>query len=189
MPIDSFQVLSPMSFSDDRHDHVDASSSHGNHTRTRAEHIDQTGSDGNDEMFGGNGDDKFHGRGGDDFLLGGAGNDYLAGQAGNDHLIGGAGKDQLRGGAGDDTLEGGKSGDTLSGGRGDNTFAFGTTYGHDTITDFQQGHDHFNFQETLLDFSELKITYHDHEAIIRTDGGRIEVDHFDGRLHESDFML
>ena len=149
----------------------------------------RTATDGNNDLIGSNDDDKFRGHGGADFILGRGGDDDLAGQAGDDRLVGGTGKDELKGGAGNDVIEGGKGADQLSGGRGDDTFAYFANAGHDVVTDFKRGHDHFDLREVGIQFSDIRITYHDHEAIIRAAGSKIEVQDFSGKLHDSDFVL
>ena len=62
------------------------------------------------------------GTGGDETLFGGDGADTLLGTGGNDSLIGALGNDSLKGGEGNDTLDGGAGADTLSGGIGNDTF-------------------------------------------------------------------
>jgi len=160
----------------------------------------RTGGDGVDEFIAiGKGDVRFLGGGGADFLLGAQGNDYIAGQGGDDRVIGGGGDDRLKGGAGNDVISGTRGDDTIWGGAGDDRLLFGPAFGHDEVRDFEQGHDRFDLIEVLredgsvrIHFSDLKITYdhNSHEAIIRVPGqGKIEVLHFNGTLHESDFFF
>ncbi len=117
------------------------------------------GNDGNDRLMGGGGKDTLIGGAGDDEIFGGWdssellggdgndtllakwGNDRLEGNAGNDELFGGFGQDTLWGGDGDDTLHGGPGDDTLFGGEGADRFAFGISYGNQTVMDFQDGVD------------------------------------------------
>jgi VCBS repeat-containing protein len=77
-----------------------------------------TGTELNDNLFGGNGNDLLEGLGGNDKLYGGKGDDRLFGGDGNDRLDGGKGDDRLFGGDGNDKLEGGKGDDFLDGGAG-----------------------------------------------------------------------
>lgn len=103
------------------------------------------GGAGNDILDGGSGNDHLAGGTGHDMLLGGSGNDRLSGDAGNDTLNGGLGADHLSGGAGRDLLIGGV-GDTLSGGADADVFRFSPGgSGRVTITDFQHGVDHLQF--------------------------------------------
>ena len=104
-------------------------------------------------------------------------------------MAGGPGKDTMKGGDGNDRIAGGKHNDKLTGGADNDIFGFGSDYGRDKITDFQQGHDRISFEEALIDYSKVRIIYHDHEAVIRTDGGKILLQHFDGTLHEGDFIF
>ncbi|WP_432944595.1 choice-of-anchor Q domain-containing protein [Kribbella sp. CA-253562] len=62
----------------------------------------QTGTNGDDLLFGTPGNDVLCGGKGDDLLIGGGGNDILRGGKGKDLLIGGAGNDVLDGGQGKD---------------------------------------------------------------------------------------
>ncbi|PZO67766.1 MAG: calcium-binding protein [Paracoccus denitrificans] len=103
------------------------------------------GGAGNDTLDGGSGNDDLFGGAGHDKILGGSGNDRLVGEAGDDTLDGGAGADHLSGGAGRDLLFGG-AGDTLSGGADADVFRFSPGgSGKMTITDFQHGMDHLQF--------------------------------------------
>jgi hypothetical protein len=103
--------------------------------------------------------------------------------------VGGAGRDKLKGGDGNDSLDGGKNDDKLSGGRGDDTFKFDKGFGHDKIESFKHGQDQIDLHGAALDFADLKITYHSHEAMIKTSEGTIEIDHLHGKLHDSDFVV
>ena len=147
----------------------------------------------------GRGDVRFLGGGGNDFLQGSLGDDYVAGQGGNDRVIGAGGSDRVKGGIGNDVISGGRGDDAIWGGSGDDRLLFGPAFGHDEIRDFEQGHDRIDLIEVLREdgtvrirFSDLKISYdhNSHEAIIRVPGqGKIEVLHFNGTLHESDFFF
>jgi Ca2+-binding RTX toxin-like protein len=101
----------------------------------------QTGTKGNDSLFGGEGDDvlcglggndRLFGNGGFDVLIGGNGRDLLEGNANPDLLLGGGGVDDLSGGTGNDNLQGGEGGDTLTGQAGSDAL-FGQT-GLDTLS-------------------------------------------------------
>ncbi|WP_418127723.1 Calx-beta domain-containing protein [Variovorax sp. KK3] len=80
---------------------------------------ENSGTAGDDTIFGSDGRDKIHGLGGNDTLTGGGGADQIDGGDGNDVIDGGAGDDQLNGDAGNDTLISGAGRDTLNGGDGD----------------------------------------------------------------------
>lgn len=89
--------------------------------------VNSTGTDGNDQTFGGPNDDTIkggkgldalYGEGGDDYLYGGADRDWLFGGDNNDYLFGEGGPDEMYGDSGDDELYGGESNDFLDGGPG-----------------------------------------------------------------------
>jgi Ca2+-binding RTX toxin-like protein len=92
----------------------------------------------------------FAGYGGDDVLTGGVKNDQLLGGADNDTLIGNGDRDSLNGGTGDDTMTGGSHGDV---------FVFtDAAFGQDTITDYQDGLDHFKvFSAVAADIADFAI--------------------------------
>jgi hypothetical protein len=77
-------------------------------------------------------DTDLHGTAAAASILGGPEGELLYGHAGADTIDGGGGNDYIVGGAGNDTL---------TGGAGADRFAFGTTDGSDTITDFTPGTD------------------------------------------------
>lgn len=89
------------------------------------------GGDGDDQINGYGGNDTLSGDGGSDDMHGGAGNDLLAGGDGIDALSGNDGADTLQGGAGDDSLMGGMGDDVLDGGGGDDLQQGGS--GADTL--------------------------------------------------------
>ncbi|MBI0097314.1 MULTISPECIES: calcium-binding protein [unclassified Snodgrassella] len=90
--------------------------------------LNQTGTDGDDELYAyGNEDTIFNG---------GKGNDKLYGADGNDTLIGGDGNDSIYGGAGNDVLTGGTGNDYLEGGAGSDIYIFGSNFGHDVINNY-----------------------------------------------------
>lgn len=78
----------------------------------------QTGTPGNDVLFGGFNNDTLNGRDGDDFVWGDAGDDTLMGGAGDDSLVGREGNDSLDGGAGNDAYDGGAGADRYHFGAG-----------------------------------------------------------------------
>ena len=86
-------------------------------------------------------DDKIVGGKKSDILIGGKGDDAIYGNSGNDKLIGGKGNDYIEGGDGYDKIVGGRGEDYLIGGNDKDMFVFGRGDGHDTIADFQIGHD------------------------------------------------
>ncbi|MDB0568963.1 calcium-binding protein [Ralstonia solanacearum] len=91
---------------------------------------------GNDTLRGDAGADTLYGGDGNDMLDGGADNDYLYGENGDDNLLGSAGNDTLYGGSGNDTLEGGAGNDYLSGEGGSDTYVFKSSWGQDTINNY-----------------------------------------------------
>ena len=58
----------------------------------------------------------------------------------------------------DDTLDGGIGDDILTGGSGSDTFVFAGTWGDDTVTDFEDGLDLFDFSASGLNFADLTIS-------------------------------
>ncbi|WP_310621716.1 M10 family metallopeptidase C-terminal domain-containing protein [Flexibacterium corallicola] len=101
----------------------------------------------NNTLIGNAGDNILNGAWGDDTLIGGAGNDTFEDYEGDDHMVGGLGNDTFYSGIGDDLLEGGN---------GRDTFIFSKGSGVDTITDFTQGEDLIELDETLFtDFNSL----------------------------------
>ena len=148
-----------------------------------------------DTLLGGNGDDTLIGADGSNYLDGGAGNDtasYATAKAGVvvdlsqtgyqntqgagldklvsiDNLIGSDFNDTLKGNDQDNILHGGLGDDTLTGGGGSDTFVWGKgETGHDTVTDFQGGHDTLDLSQllqglgatgnTLDEFLSFKVT-------------------------------
>lgn len=123
-------------------------------------------------------------------LEGGSGDDVLAGLGGSDRLIGGEGDDTIQGQGGNDSVEGGLGDDLLSGGAGGRDYFVTREYhdrepgdefgwGHDTITDFEDGVDLIDFRDSVefghgFQFSELTITQDGADTIIaagEADGG------------------
>jgi len=100
--------------------------------------------DGDNTVNSGAGDDVVFGGDGKDFIQAGAGNDLIYSGAGDDLLSGGEGDDIIVAGAGNDTISGDAGDDIISGGSGDDVFQFKAGFGHDTITDFGDGHDKIN---------------------------------------------
>lgn len=98
------------------------------------------GNGGSDVLRGNTGSDTLRGGRGSDFLYGGSGSDEVRGGNGSDTVDGDGGSDTLFGGNGADTLNGGTGNDTLTGGNGTDTFVFsGTSFGNDSVTDFDAG--------------------------------------------------
>lgn len=89
-----------------------------NHMNGSNDHIEASGSDGNQSIQGAGGSDTLNGGNNTDWLYGNAGNDTINGDGGNDYLYGGDGNDTLHGGAGDDYLDGGNGNDWLYGDTG-----------------------------------------------------------------------
>ena len=77
-----------------------------------------SGTAGNDELYGSVGADTLYGNRGDDTLVGNGGDDNLLGGLGNDQILGGSGADNLDGSAGNDYLDGGEGDDFMMGGPG-----------------------------------------------------------------------
>lgn len=111
-----------------------------------------TGDNSANILIGGDGNDSISGQGGADTLFGGAGNDVLSGNGGNDHI---------NGGPGDDILSGGAS--------GRDWFVYDTSsWGHDTVTDFEDGVDLLDFHGSGLTFANLHMTQSGSDVLIST---------------------
>ncbi len=78
----------------------------------RGDQLVESGTSGNDNIFGDNTGETIFAEGGDDFIDGLGGNDFLYGGEGRDEILGGLGDDLLNGGLGSDTLNGGEGFDT-----------------------------------------------------------------------------
>jgi hypothetical protein len=110
-------------------------------------------------------------------LTGNSGNNTLSGQGGNDRIAGGSGKDVLTGGAGHDT------------------FVFKTGYGKDTVTDFENGKDHFDLKSwaAIDDFADLKahhLTVSGNNIIVHAGSDSLTIkDVTMGELSSGDFMF
>jgi Ca2+-binding RTX toxin-like protein len=105
--------------------------------------------------------DFFVGTSGDDWVAGYKGVDTIDGGDGNDTINGGGQNDILNGGAGDDRIVGDTGNDLMTGGTGMDWFraiAFG--FGHDTVTDFENGVDKLRFtgMAGVDDFSDFVVT-------------------------------
>jgi Ca2+-binding RTX toxin-like protein len=124
------------------------------------QHLNTSGTEGDDSLVGGPGNDMLDGRGGNDTIEGLGGNDSLIGGTGNDQIHGGAGWDTLRGGDGDDHLNGdtlwedAHGNDSIDGGDGHDVI-FGRR-GNDTLLG-GAGDDHFVMDSSSSDFSSENI--------------------------------
>ncbi len=139
---------------------------------------------GNDTLSGNSGDDILVGGAGRDTLNGGSGSDWASyagsaavtvdlgrgrasgGDASGDRFIsienlkGSDFNDKLTGSSASNSLDGGLGNDILTGGGGSDTFYFSNAaFGHDTITDFQDGLDKLAFtSDVATSFGDLVIT-------------------------------
>tara|TARA_R110002020_G_scaffold48286_17_gene137763 strand:+ start:2322 stop:6152 length:3831 start_codon:yes stop_codon:yes gene_type:complete len=132
------------------------------------------------------------GGGGADILNGGSTNDILAGGTGNDILFGRNGADTIYGGDGDDLLFGGSGNDTLNGGNGVDTFYFLNSSGVDTIQQFQNGLDKFNFANHTLVNSMANVTISNTGGdayVTLNGGGQIIALGAAGLIDASDFVF
>ena len=126
------------------------------------------GDQGLDRLFGGAGKDTLDGGTTADGLFGGSGDDQIASGSGDDRIFGGLGDDQIDDGPGNDTVYGnagfdriaGRAGnDLLYGGFNADRFEFRTSWGEDTIADFEAGNDletiEFHGASGIADFTDL----------------------------------
>lgn len=76
----------------------------------------------------------------------------------NHNAIGNALANKIAGNSGDNILSGLAGDDILTGGKGGDTFVFKTGGADDTVTDFQNGQDHFNLKSwaAITGFADLK---------------------------------
>jgi len=138
-----------------------------------------------------------------DSFTGGAGNDWVAGYKGVDTLNGMGGADTLNGGEHNDIINGGAGADKLIGGTGDDQLTGGTEadqfwmnaglFGHDTITDFENGIDHIRItgQAGIDNISDLTITTNGSGWAVITlpDGSSITLTGITaGQVDASDFL-
>jgi Ca2+-binding RTX toxin-like protein len=125
--------------------------------------------------------DTLKGTNGPETLEGGNGDDLLIGLGGADMLVGAEGADSIQGQGGNDTVEGGLGDDVLSGGASARDyFVFheyherepvDATWGHDVITDFEDGLDLIDFRNSAefgreIQFSDLTITQDGADTLI-----------------------
>uniref|UniRef100_UPI00262F7949 calcium-binding protein n=1 Tax=uncultured Ruegeria sp. TaxID=259304 RepID=UPI00262F7949 len=147
------------------------------------------GGEGNDELWG----DDYQGgaSAGVDVLVGGAGDDALYGGGGGDGLIGGTGNDILYGQSGSDLLIGGRGDDILIGGTGDDNFIFGSSFGNDTINDFDDGIDLIRVNIAGVSYSDLAIISSGSDTEVSVSGhGTITLTSFDAtNLSEEEFLF
>jgi Ca2+-binding RTX toxin-like protein len=106
-------------------------------------------------------------------------------------FIGSAFNDTLNGGAGDDILEGGAGDDLLRGNAGADVFVFGDGFGNDTVADFQDGIDRFDFRpHSATGFAQLTVTTAGSNAVISDGlGNSITVTNAAGLIDVSDFIF
>jgi Ca2+-binding RTX toxin-like protein len=118
-----------------------------------------------------------HGGLGNDTLTGGTRGDWIDGGSGDDRLYGGANGDTIIGGAGNDTLFGGAGNDQFTLGIGNDVCVIENGSGNDTVTDFANGLDIFDFSEHLLvnTMLDLSITTSGANAIVSFVGGQVTV--------------
>ncbi len=125
--------------------------------------------DGEDSISGDENDNVLNGDDTDNTIFGNGGDDTLIGNGGYDYLIGGSGNDILDGGDLGDDLEGGSGNDTLTGGQGDDYFIFIDNFGHDTITDFEDGVDliHLSALEEGTPFDQVIIIQSGNDSLVQ----------------------
>jgi Ca2+-binding RTX toxin-like protein len=133
-----------------------------------------------ENLVGSNFGDVLKGNSAANLLVGGQGNDVLAAGGNADRLKGSEGDDTLQGQGGNDTLEGETGDDLLSGGVGSrDLFVFHEygfdaatrSWGHDTISDFEDGIDALDFRNTAafgdpITFESLTISQQGADTLI-----------------------
>ncbi len=103
-----------------------------------------------------------------DYICGHGGSDILYGLGGNDTIEGGVGTDHIYGGAGDDTLTGGADHDVF--------FYDSRSFGHDTITDFEQSEDFIRIDGLgISNYNDLDVDDNDEgNAVVTISNGEGE---------------
>lgn len=130
------------------------------------------GSNWEDILYGDAQDNRLDGRSARDLLFGFEGNDFLVGGLGNDLLVGGTGNDKLNGGAGNDA------------------FSFGENAGTDTLYNYVDGADYFEYTFGVFSFADLTITQQGATAVIESASGIIRLINTDmSVLDASDFLF
>jgi Ca2+-binding RTX toxin-like protein len=137
--------------------------------------------------------DSFNGSAGDDWVAGYKGADTLTGNDGRDTLNGGEHNDVLNGGAGNDKLIAGTGNDTMTGGADADQFWFNVgLFGHDTVTDFENGVDKIRItgQAGINDIGDLTIAQNGANVLITLpDGSTITLSNTSaGNIDASDFL-
>ncbi|MGH1396458.1 MAG: calcium-binding protein, partial [Trichormus sp.] len=109
--------------------------------------VTQTGTAGNDNLYGSASNDVIDGLAGNDYISAGDGNNTVNGGLGDDNITTGAGNDTINGGDGNDTINGGGGTNTIRGGTGNDsvtssngatdTFVFNVGDGADTISTYE----------------------------------------------------
>jgi Ca2+-binding RTX toxin-like protein len=131
------------------------------------------------------------GAGGIDILRGGSDIDVINGGLGSDTLFGNSGNDQLFGGDGDDSLYGGAGDDQFTTGIGSDVFFIESASGNDSVLDFIDGLDLFDFSEhgLVASMADLTITDSGSDALVTFDGGQITVFGAVGFIDDADFLF
>jgi Ca2+-binding RTX toxin-like protein len=126
--------------------------------------------------------DILKGTNGPETLEGIDGDDQLIGLGGADRLLGGFGADTIQGQGGNDTIEGAQGDDVMSGGASARDYfvfheyherepGFDYHWGHDVITDFEDGLDRMDFRNSVeygrdIQFADLTITQDGADTLI-----------------------
>ena len=104
-------------------------------------------------------------------VRGGDGDDVIWTNKGNNFLFGDAGNDRIVGASGNDVLAGGKGEDNLHGGGGDDIFAFGGSWGHDSVTQLASGKVTLWFDKGSKDnWNKNTLTYTDGNKSVTVSG-------------------
>ena len=85
--------------------------------------------------------------------------------------MGTTGNDTMTGSANDERFIGRSGDDTITTGAGSDVLVFDSTWGDDTVTDFEDGIDMFDMRDSDLNFSDLTITQSGSDTLIEDGSG------------------
>ncbi|MCL4680243.1 MAG: hypothetical protein KJZ92_03130 [Rhodocyclaceae bacterium] len=98
----------------------------------------------------------------------------IDGGGGNDTIIGSAGAEIIRGDSGNDVLNGGAGNDLLNGGSGLDVFDFNQGWGRDTVADYRDNYDKFDFRDSgAASFAGVTVAQVGLDTVISVGGDEV----------------